>query len=109
MWVRCSLIAFVGLLPVASPSYSAEPKSKIAIETDIVYSKIGDKEMKFDLAKPTEGKGPFPVVVTLHGGGWRMGNKRDNRSWIQFLAENGYVAVSVAYRLPPPPPLPPAE
>jgi len=47
------------------------------------------------------GTDPGRVLLFLHGGGWRMGNKRDIRSWIQFLANEGYVAVSVGYRLAP--------
>src|SRR5262249_4168776 len=86
---------------IASFTFSAEPKSKIPVETDIVYAKVGDKELKLDLARPPEGKGPFPVVVLFHGGGWRMGNKRDVRGWLPFLAEHGYVEASVGYRLAP--------
>jgi acetyl esterase/lipase len=100
MPIRCWFVALFGLL-FAPLSFAAEPKSKIPIETDIVYAKVGDRELKLDLSTPTEGKGPFPVVVCFHGGGWRMGNKRDVRSWLPFLAEHGYIAVSVGYRLAP--------
>jgi len=76
-------------------------QAKDSIELDIVYAKVGDRELKLDLARPTEGKGPFPCVVCVHGGGWRMGNKRDVRSWLSFLAREGYVAASIGYRLAP--------
>jgi acetyl esterase/lipase len=86
---------------VALAVTQAQSQSKPVAELDIVYEKVGGKELKLDLARPAEGKGPFPCVVCLHGGGWRMGNKRDIRPWIQFLASEGYVAVSVGYRLAP--------
>jgi acetyl esterase/lipase len=89
--------AVVALVAVVAP-VGAEPKP--ALDLDITYAKAGDKELKLDLAKP-EGKGPFPCVVLFHGGGWRMGNKKDVRSWLPFLAEEGYVAASVGYRLVP--------
>lgn len=93
MSMRLSL-AVALLLPLAA---SAQPK----VETDVVYGKAGDRELKLDLARPAEGKGPFPCVVCVHGGGWRLGNKRDLRPWIQLLAREGYVAASVGYRLAP--------
>lgn len=82
---------------VAPSQLLAQPKT----ELDVVFDKAGDREIKLDLARPAEGRGPFPVVICLHGGGWRMGNKRDMRSWIQLLAREGYVAASVGYRLAP--------
>lgn len=94
MSIRWTVVALVA---VAAPVW-AEPKP--ALDLDITYAKAGDKELKLDLAKP-EGKGPFPCVVLFHGGGWRMGNKKDVRSWLPFLAEEGYVAASVGYRLVP--------
>jgi acetyl esterase/lipase len=101
MKLRFSFVSLATLLLFGLLASAAEPKSKIPVETDIVYAKVGDKELKLDLAKPPEGKGPFPVVVCFHGGGWRMGNKRDVRSWLPFFAEHGYIAVSVGYRLAP--------
>lgn len=97
MSIRCWVVVLI----LVSSAFAAEHKSKIPVQADIVYAKVGDKELKLDLAMPTEGKGPFPVVVLYHGGGWRMGNKRDVRSWLPFLAEHGYVAASVGYRLAP--------
>ena len=79
---------------------SAVAQSKPVTELDVVYAKAGDRELKLDLARP-DGRAPYPCVVCLHGGGWRMGNKRDIRSWIQLLAREGYVAVAVGYRLAP--------
>jgi acetyl esterase/lipase len=94
MSIRWIVVALVG---VVVPVW-AEPKP--ALDLDLTYAKVGEKEIKLDLARP-EGKGPFPCVVLFHGGGWRMGNKKDVRSWLPFLAKEGYVAASVGYRLVP--------
>src|SRR4051794_25714223 len=91
----------VWLLVIPSIGPAAEPKTKVPTDLDVAYAKVGDKELKLDLARPPDGNGPFPVVVCFHGGGWRMGNKRDVRSWLPFFAEHGYVAASVGYRLAP--------
>jgi len=94
MPLRFSLLAALALLPAAR----AQP---VTVERDVVYGKAGDRELKLDLARPPMGKGPFPAIVCLHGGGWRLGNKRDMRGWIELLAREGYVAASVGYRLAP--------
>src|SRR5262245_10335421 len=75
-------------------------QDKPTLDLDVVYGKAADRELKLDLARPA-GKGPFATVVCVHGGGWRMGNKRDLRGWIELLAQQGYVAASVGYRLAP--------
>jgi acetyl esterase/lipase len=79
---------------------AARAESQITTTLDVVYAKVGDRELKLDLARPAD-KGPHPAVVVIHGGGWRMGNKRDVRPWIEALAQRGYVAAGVAYRLAP--------
>src|SRR5689334_11535487 len=94
MSLRSSLVALVAV------SASALGQSKPALDLDITYARAGDTELKLDLARP-EGKGPFPCVVLFHGGGWRMGDKKDVRGWLPFLARQGYVAASVGYRLAP--------
>lgn len=51
---------------------------------------------------PLEGKGPFPVIVYYHGGGWVIANLNTYEASAQALAEKtGAVVVSVAYRQAP--------
>jgi acetyl esterase/lipase len=85
------------VLLVAAP---AKAQPAITTSWDVVYARAGDRELKLDLARPTT-RGPHPAVVVLHGGGWRMGNKKDVRPWVEMLARRGYVAAGVAYRLAP--------
>jgi acetyl esterase/lipase len=77
---------------------------------DLTYGMGGDVELKLDLAMPRAARGPFPAVVCIHGGGWRAGKRQDlsarsqtlgDRSFIEFLAARGFVAVTVSYRLSP--------
>lgn len=75
--------------------------AKIETKNDVVYTKAGDTELKLDLAWPTEGEGPFPAVLVIHGGGWRGGNKQDTRQALTEFARRGYVAVSPQYRFCP--------
>jgi acetyl esterase/lipase len=97
-WILLSFFAFLGFEVGSLRAKSPSPLPKV--QTNIVYGKAGEKELKLDMAKP-EGKGPFPVVVCVHGGAWRMGNKRDLQDLLPYLAKRGYVGVSIGYRLAP--------
>jgi acetyl esterase/lipase len=98
---RCSLTFLLVLMSAALCRAIAGQERPIQFEKDIVYGKAGGVELKLDLARPASGKGPFPAVVWLHGGGWQAGSKSDNRVAIRKLAEQGYVAASVEYRFAP--------
>ena len=67
--------------------------------TDIAYGNIS-KTQKLDIYLPNEGSGPFPVIVAIHGGAFKMGNKTggDVASMIDGV-NHGYAVVSVDYRL----------
>jgi acetyl esterase/lipase len=43
----------------------------------------------FDIAKP-KGAGPFPLVVVIHGGGWKGGDKSGLRAPMLKLTSLGY-------------------
>jgi acetyl esterase/lipase len=55
---------------------------------------------RLDLYVPC-GSGPFPVIVHVHGGGWRTGDKADPRALIGIttLIRKGYAVSSINYRL----------
>ena len=96
------LAAAVGLPAVVA----AADGPPIREETDLVFGKGGDADLKLDLAMPADGAGPFPAVVCIHGGGWVRGDRKEMANTIQALARCGYVAVSPDYRLAPHGPLP---
>jgi acetyl esterase/lipase len=104
MMIRMSLLVLAWLALVGNAR--AIDENKIAIERDITYTKAAGRELKLDLARPTEGDGPFPVVLVIHGGGWRAGDKADNHPALMEFARRGYVAVSPQYRLAPKDPFP---
>jgi len=47
------------------------------------------------------GAGPFPAVVLIHGGGWTGGAPDDMAPLAERLAQQGFVAFNIAYRLAP--------
>jgi len=74
---------------------------EIVFETDIEYSNPDEQHLKLNMARPKEGDGPFPAVVCIHGGGFRAGTRDGWNARCKKLAERGYVAVTVTYRLAP--------
>ena len=99
--MRCNGRVGAAALAVAALAGSASADEKVATTNDVTYTKVGDVELKLDLARPAEGDGPFPAVVVIHGGAFRAGNKADNRPVLAELARRGYVAISPQYRFCP--------
>jgi acetyl esterase/lipase len=56
--------------------------------------------LKCDVYLP-EGAGPFPGVLVVHGGAWRMGTRGQLAGVAELLAKHGMTAVAISYRLAP--------
>ncbi|HEX6963228.1 MAG TPA: alpha/beta hydrolase, partial [Lacipirellula sp.] len=65
-----------------------------------VYVERDSGPLKADIYVP-EGEGPFPGVLVVHGGAWRMGTRGQLAGVAQQLAEHGFTAVAISYRLAP--------
>lgn len=77
----------------------------ILAEKEIVFTTlpetpIGKRELHLDLFRP-EKPGKYPVLLLIHGGGWRSGNKSMDVPMAQQIAAKGYVTAAVEYRLSP--------
>lgn len=71
-----------------------------SVKRDIVYSRKDGEALKAD-AYISDGQGPFPGVLVIHGGGWYKGNRSQMNSIAKRLAKNGYTAINISYRLAP--------
>lgn len=78
-----------------------ENDSDVEIEEypDLTYSTIGDIALKLDLYKPKNSDELLPAVVCIHGGGWSKGSRKGFGKIAKALANNGFVAVTIDYRL----------
>ena len=65
---------------------------------DLLYRTVEGWQGKLDLYLP-EGEGPFPALLYLHGGGWRLGSKAAAASHAPFWCAMGLAVVAVDYRL----------
>lgn len=71
------------------------------LHTDIVYGRVGEQNLLLDLCVPA-GKGPFGVVLYVHGGGWSSGHKSQERDeLLEVFTRAGWLWVSIDYRLAP--------
>ena len=74
--------------------------NKIKSKENIVYLKIGKTQLKADVYIPqSDHKKTFPTVLLIHGGAWNSGSKENERVMAQHLALNGFVSISISYRL----------
>lgn len=94
-------LALKGRVKVVAGSPSATVPDDVVFEADITYGKGGETDLKLNLARPKDAKGPLPAVVVIHGGGWKAGDRtvHDNLTWL--LAQHGFAAATIEYRLCP--------
>jgi acetyl esterase/lipase len=81
---------------VTPPANTDEVKRKMF---DIQYADLSPAQ-KLDIYWPEEGNGPFPVIVSIHGGAFMGGDKRDIQLTPMLEAlSRGYCVVGVNYRM----------
>ena len=74
---------------------------KCGVRENVAYRE-GNEKWKLDLMLPKNREGGLcPVIVFIHGGGWRNGDKVSGvfRDYPLEHASRGYVCASVNYRL----------
>lgn len=97
-WIVLFLIVvatFVCAGPVKAGA-SAQIQSAEVLK-DLIYASINGRMLLLDLYLPTSGHRPVPVILWVHGGGWRQGSKENALG--ARLASEGYAVASINYRL----------
>jgi len=108
---RLPLLAAVVAALVLAPAGAQKPPAvpdDVTFEAGVEYANPDDQHLQLDIARPKAGDGPFPAVVCIHGGGFRAGKREGYDALCVRLAQRGYVAVTVSYRLAPKYPFPAA-
>jgi acetyl esterase/lipase len=98
--VAAALLVLVSYRAIAADAPLDVPQG-VTFEKDIVYSSPGGQSLGLDMARPEDAKGLSPAIVCIHGGGFRAGNRQHHDRLCLQLAQRGYVAVTVSYRLAP--------
>ena len=94
--VVCILLAGPAYLAAAQQRRDTIPRGA-TVHRDLVYARAGDKDLLLDLYLPKEAPGLRPLVVWIHGGGWRGGTK--DRCRALSMLPRGYAVASISYRL----------
>ena len=92
-------IAFAAAADAQQTAPAAQPATVGVRESlDVPYVTNGHERQKLDLYLPAApDKGPRPVIVRIHGGAWRHGDKTAQRS-IGNYVKQGYIGVAINYR-----------
>lgn len=93
--------AWLASVPASAAQAPAatQPKTTpgVRVERDIAYVPDGDPSQKLDIYLPEKPSDkPLPLLVWIHGGGWRGGSKAGCA--LTYLVPHGYVVASVEYR-----------
>lgn len=97
--------------PSPRPSVTYPPQKTgfpggVGAQFDIPYATLaGSRPLTLDIYTPKPSPTPLPMVLYVHGGGWDSGDSRHALAFADFphalagLAAQGYVVVSMNYRL----------
>ena len=99
--------ALLALGSLVAATLSAAPKLPDGVEVirDLEYAQVKGVSLKLDLYRPSAmPSAPMPLVIWVHGGGWRNGTKANCPA--AWLAAQGYAVASLDFRLLPEHPWP---
>ncbi|MDP6636514.1 MAG: alpha/beta hydrolase [Phycisphaerae bacterium] len=81
---------------------SFKTPDSVTVARDIVYATYGKRKVMLDMYLPKNPPaGKIPCIMTIHGGGWRNGDKNKFARFASKFAENGFAAACIGYRLMP--------
>ena len=106
---RTLLGALVILLALTAHGVIGQQRKRVQFElpqtvrlvTDVVYARYEARELRLDLYLPEPAAARVPVIVVIRGGGWRSGDKEGFRHIAGYLADAGFAAASIEYRVVP--------
>lgn len=96
--VLCS-VSFAWVAAADAKDSATAAATKIIEKQDLVYGRVEGAGLLADVAYPG-GPGPFPAIISVHGGRWRGGHRKDPSSIkVRDWAAKGFFAMSIDYRL----------
>ncbi len=78
------------------------PRLPVEVEELVDLSYGPHERHRLDLHRPRSFSEPLPMLVQIHGGGWRRGSREtQGRPLVHHMAELGWLCASIDYRLSP--------
>ncbi len=102
-----ALAVGVGAPAAAGRNAKTPSAGGVQVEHDLTYRMVGGEELKLDAYLPV-GNGVRPGVMVIYGGGWILGSKEFSEPIAEMLAQQGFAAFAMNYRLAPQHPFPAA-
>ena len=90
----------IGDYPFISVASRQVPQSVTEIK-NISYVRYGNRVLQLDLYLPKKIQQKIPAIIFVHGGGWRAGYRTNFTAFAIAMAERGYAAATISYRLSP--------
>ena len=90
--MKIALVLIIFSLSLVTQAFVVRP--------DIVYDRINGVELALDLYTPSRlSNVKLPVLVFIHGGCFNAGSRKAVPNEVKAMADEGFVVVSVGYRL----------
>lgn len=91
--------ACIPTIAVGDENKPTRTEPRLLHREDVVYGRVHGAGLLADIARPVS-ETPLPAIISVHGGRWRAGHKRDSsaikvKQWAGF----GFCAMSIEYRL----------
>ena len=101
--MKSSPLIAAALLAISLNASAADPviPENVLFERNIEFANPDGQHLQLNIARPKNATGLMPAVVCIHGGGFRAGSREGYNKLCLTLAENGFVAATVSYRLAP--------
>ena len=80
-------------------SWTAFVANEYRVVPNVTYLTAAGRDNLVDLYLPENADGPTPVLMYIHGGGWRQGSKESYVLRILPYLQMGWAVVNVQYRL----------
>ena len=76
--------------------FFSPPQFGVRVYRDLPYQPTAHERQRLDLYVPENSESPLPLIIWIHGGGWRYGTKEDCP--VLPWTREGYVVASINYR-----------
>lgn len=95
--MKFTLLILLGAALLSGCAALTPPPHGESIKSNLVYAHRSTGDLHLDLYLPAQ-TGPHPLVIWIHGGGWKYGDK----AWMLYvrkLTRDGFAIASLQYRL----------
>ena len=83
----------------STAAWASHLSNTYRVVPNVTYHTANNRDNQVDLYLPRGAQGPTPVLMYIHGGGWRAGSKEGNVLRLLPWLEKGWAVVNVQYRL----------